>query len=74
MHHHSFKEEIFPNIQPEPPPVQLEAINSYSNASYLGNLCLYLYLQNLSFTIILDVLSYPKLLLKETFRVPFKKV
>jgi len=28
VHHHSFREEISPNIQPEPPLVQLKAITS----------------------------------------------
>ena len=31
-----FGEEIFPNIQPEPPLVQLEAIPSHSITSYVG--------------------------------------
>ena len=34
--HHSFWEEMFPNIQPEPPPAQLKAISSCSVASYTG--------------------------------------
>jgi len=33
---HSFREEIFPNIQPEFPMAQLEAIPSTPFASYLG--------------------------------------
>jgi len=33
---HSFEEEIFPNIQPEPLLVQLEATPSSSFASYTG--------------------------------------
>ena len=33
-HHHSFWEEIVPNIQPEPPPVQLESITSPPTTSY----------------------------------------
>jgi len=35
IHHHSFREEVFPNIQPEPPLVQHEAIPSWPFASYL---------------------------------------
>ncbi|GAB0205085.1 hypothetical protein GRJ2_002974100 [Grus japonensis] len=33
---HSFDEDIFPNIQPKPPLMQLEAISSCPIASYLG--------------------------------------
>ncbi len=33
--HYSFKEEIFPNIQPEPPLVQLKASISHAVTSYL---------------------------------------
>ena len=32
--HHSFQEEIFPNIQPEPLLAQLEAFTSHPIASY----------------------------------------
>ena len=31
-----FSEEIFPNVQPEPPLMQLEAISCYSSTCYLG--------------------------------------
>ena len=34
--HHSFRDKIFPNIQPEPPLAQLEAIPSHPIASHLG--------------------------------------
>jgi len=34
---HSFSEDIFPNIQSEPPLTQLEAISSHSIAGYLGD-------------------------------------
>ena len=43
MPDHSFSEEIFPNIQTKPPPMQLEAIASHPITSYLGeetNTCL----------------------------------
>ena len=33
---HSFGGKVFPNIQPEPPLAQLEAIPSHPIASYLG--------------------------------------
>jgi len=33
---HSFREEIFPNVQCESPLVQLEAIPSHPIASYVG--------------------------------------
>lgn len=33
---HSFTDEIFPNIQPEPPLMQLEAICSRPGGGYLG--------------------------------------
>jgi len=33
LHHHYFREEIFPNIQPEPPLAQLEAITSAPHLS-----------------------------------------
>jgi len=36
MPDHSFSEEIFPNIQSEPPLMQLEAISSHPIAGYLG--------------------------------------
>ena len=36
MPHHPFGEEIFPNIQLEPPLVQLETIPSSRIASYVG--------------------------------------
>jgi len=36
MSHCSLKEEFFPNIQPEPPLAQLEAIPSCPVASYMG--------------------------------------
>jgi len=36
MPDHSVSTEIFPNIQSEPPLVQLEAISSRPVASYLG--------------------------------------
>ena len=43
MPDHSFSKEIFPNIQPKPPLMQLEAISSRPIAGYLGeetNTCL----------------------------------
>ena len=36
MPDHPFREEIFPNIQPEPPLVQLDAIPSHPITSYVG--------------------------------------
>jgi len=35
MHYHSFRGEIYPNIQLEPPLVQLKVITSCSITSYL---------------------------------------
>jgi len=43
MPDHSFSKEIFPDVQPEPPLTQLEAIASRPVVSYLGeetNTCL----------------------------------
>ena len=34
--HHSFKEEMFHNIQPEPPPAQLKAVTSTPVTSSMG--------------------------------------
>ena len=36
MPDHSFREEIFPNIQPEPPLAQLQAIPFRSISTYAG--------------------------------------
>ena len=36
MSDHSFRNEIFPIIQPKPPPAQREAISSHPISSYLG--------------------------------------
>ena len=48
LHHHSFWEEIFPNIQPEPPRAQLEVIPSCPKSS------LNLVLSLISFSAILN--------------------
>jgi len=36
VHYRSFREEMFPNIPPEPPLAQLEAIPSGPTCSYMG--------------------------------------
>jgi len=36
MCYHCFQEEMFPNIQPEPPMVQLKAITFHPVTCYLG--------------------------------------
>ena len=38
LHCHSFREEVFPYTQPEPPHVQLEAITPHSITSYLNSM------------------------------------
>ena len=50
---HSFREEIFPNIQPEPPLAQLEAIPSHPVSSYTGKEA-DLYLITISFHIVIE--------------------